>query len=819
MAFALSGMWTKAGALFASRFVLLLALWLSAAGAGSAQTLRGVALVIGNSAYKHLSALPNPANDARAIESLLNDLGFETKLSSDRDGRRLVRDLRDFIEDAEGTDVAVIYYAGHGIEAGGENFLVPVDADLSALEAAREKLVQISSFIEQLQATVPLTIVMLDACRGYPFPSGAMVRLDASAEPLPIGEAGLGETRGAQRLTEPEPGVESFGTVIGFAAEPGRAALDGEPGGNSPYSAAILRHLEAMAGEEFGAVMRMVGEEVYLKTSGRQRPWVNENLRRLLYFGRAPAPVAGEEGTLLTERRQLLLTIAALPDAASRRAQVERVAAQGGVPLDAVYGILRAMGGDVPDDPAELEETLRNEAERFARVLAEREAINSPDADIMRLTALADRAEREGLLSSADAFRERAKARVLELRPMREAQEALLRQRNIEDAAVYARSAETKALNFDHMTAAGDYAEAFRIVEKWDDRLAWRYKLAEAWALIDHGNYKGDNAALERAIAAGRLALSMTSREATPLDWALTQLNLGNALATLAQRQSDTVRLEEAVVAYRAALQERTRERAPLDWARTQNNLGTALSSLGGRDSGTARLEQAVVAYRAALQERTRERAPRDWATTQNNLGNALWALGERESGTARLEQAVAAYRAALQERSRERVPLQWATTQNNLGTALWTLGERESGTARLGEAIAAYRAALEERTRERVPLDWAGTQNNLGNALWTLGQRESGTARLEEAVAAFRSALQERTRKRVPLDWAQTQNNLGGTLVETGKRSRRKSDVEEGRAAIAAAWEVYREAGYTRHDGYFRTQIEATDALLAAIE
>jgi tetratricopeptide (TPR) repeat protein len=96
-------------------------------------------------------------------------------------------------------------------------------------------------------------------------------------------------------------------------------------------------------------------------------------------------------------------------------------------------------------------------------------------------------------------------------------------------------------------------------------------------------------------------------------------------------------------------LQERTRERVPLDWAMTQNNLGNALQTLGARESGTARLEEAVASYRAALQERTRERVPLQWATTQNNLGNALMRLGERESGTARLEEAVAAYRAALE--------------------------------------------------------------------------------------------------------------------------------------------------------------------------
>ena len=102
----------------------------------------------------------------------------------------------------------------------------------------------------------------------------------------------------------------------------------------------------------------------------------------------------------------------------------------------------------------------------------------------------------------------------------------------------------------------------------------------------------------------------------------------------------------------------------------TQNNLGNALATLGERESGTARLEEAVAAYRAALEEWTRERVPLHWAMTQMNLGNALTRLGGRESGTARLEEAVVAYRAALEERTRERVPLQWAMTTGNRGVA-----------------------------------------------------------------------------------------------------------------------------------------------------
>ena len=194
------------------------------------------------------------------------------------------------------------------------------------------------------------------------------------------------------------------------------------------------------------------------------------------------------------------------------------------------------------------------------------------------------------------------------------------------------------------------------------------------------------------------------------------------------------------MAAYRAALEERTRERVPLDWAMTQMNLGNALAMLGERESGTARLEEAVAAYRAALEERTRERRaarlgddpeePRRRAREARGAGERHGAAGGGGGGLSRRAGGA----------TRERVPLDWARTQMNLGVALQRLGERESGTARLEEAVAAYRAALDEMTRERVPLDWAGTQMNLGSAPAALGERESGTARLEEAVAAYRA-------------------------------------------------------------------------------
>jgi tetratricopeptide (TPR) repeat protein len=153
-----------------------------------------------------------------------------------------------------------------------------------------------------------------------------------------------------------------------------------------------------------------------------------------------------------------------------------------------------------------------------------------------------------------------------------------------------------------------------------------------AGEFYDQGEFKGDNAALLVAIAAFRAALEEWTRERAPLEWAMTQNNLGNALWTLGERESGTARLEEAVSAYRAALEEWTRERAPLDWAMTQNNLGSALEALGERESGTARLEEAVVAYDGALAIFVAARADYYESIFRKNRDRARAILDQRKS-------------------------------------------------------------------------------------------------------------------------------------------------------------------------------------------
>jgi tetratricopeptide (TPR) repeat protein len=316
------------------------------------------------------------------------------------------------------------------------------------------------------------------------------------------------------------------------------------------------------------------------------------------------------------------------------------------------------------------------------------------------------------------------------------------------------------------------------------------------------------------AVDACRAALQVVTRDRTPLDWAAIQNNLGAALMTLGQRDSDPATLREAVDAHRAALEEWTRDSMPVQWAMALTNLGSALAMLGQRDNDPATLRAAVDAYRTALDGHSRDRVPLLWATMQTNLGAVLRELGQRESGTDTLGAAVDAFRAALEEFTRDRVPLQWALTQNNLGTALQKLGERESGTETLREAVVAYHAALEERTRDRVPLNWAATQNNLGKALLALGERENDPAIFRTAVDAFRAALEERTRDRVPLDWAMSTGNQGVAMALLADRTGDRAMTAAAVAQIAAARDLFREAGHAPYSAYYSARLSEAEAI-----
>lgn len=800
---------------FAALFVSFIVI--SAVPAAAQQPLRGVALVIGNGNYEHLPPLTNPAHDARAVERLLSDLGFETEISSDRDARRLSRDLRDFVEDAEGADVAIVYFAGHGIEAGGENFLVPVDADLSALDAAGEKLVPISGFMQELQSTVPVAILLLDACRDNPFPAGALVRLEQGGEALPMGDGGLGETRGARAMTAPQPGVESFGTVIGFAAEPGKVALDGAPGENSPYAAAVLRHIETMAGEEFGLVMRMVAEEVYLKTGGAQRPWVNESLRRLLYLGAAPEPVAGEEGDILAERRRLLVSIAELPQ--SQRRQVEAVAADGDVPMDALYAMLGALGQDAPGDPAELDRLLRGQAERVREMIAHRQALTSSDAEIARLADLAATALSEGALQTAIALNEKAKARVGELATVIEDAEAQVKARRTEFAAVYERSADAYALAFRYDEAAADYARAFAEIERWDDALAWRYKLSEARMHGEAGTMRSNRDLVRASVAAIENGLRLADRQTNPTRWATTQSMLGGYLSALADMDGDRDAARRSIEAYQNALSVFDREQHPDAWAIAMHNYALALSVRGDREADLDTMHLAAETYRSLIDSGLDLSEAGSRGTILGNYASALTHLGIRENSAARLAEAVDKHRAALEAMDRGLVPQSWAIRRFSLGNAIYALASATGDTQAMRDALPAYDDALEEFTRDRFPGYWAKIQNNLTAVLREIGESTADTGTLREALKASDNVLSVITREAAALEWADAMLNRAGVLARIGEFERDRSWLEQAVAVNKATLDVYTEADFPLDHAKVTLNLAVVELALAELE
>jgi len=764
-----------AACLFRNVFYALVILAIAPASARAEEPLRGVALVIGQSAYEKLPALPNAANDARAIDRLLSDLGFDVDAVPDGDRRRLDRAFERFLEDAADADVALVYYAGHGVEAGGENYIVPIDAAAPQAGGVVADLMPVSAMLAELQRKAPIAIVLLDACRDNPYPPGTLV---AGSDGTAVAAAsGLGEPRGAAPVRDEGP--ETLGTVIGFAAEPGRAALDGEAGANSPYAAALLKHLAA-SGHAFGDVMTMVSEEVYLRTGGRQLPWTNASLRRLLYFGLDVEDKSGDEHAIREGRRALLLTIATTPP--SVRNVVEQVAAANGVPLDGLYGMLEVLGVDTTAGE-DLANQLSVGAGRLKSIMASRDLQIREDPEIVRLASLADRAEQEGAMALALDFRNRASVRADQIDAELDKAEAGIADRRRELAATYQSHAETANLNFDFATAAARYGDAFAQIEHLDIPLAYHLKVLQGEALNDHGDYQNDNQALLDSIAAYQKALEIGRGNPNPRRDAALKGNMAIVLTQLGGRTGDARYLDQAVKIYDEVGKALPRKRYPEDWAYTQLNLGSLRMTLAERGGGKKQLDLALKAFDGAARVFTRKAAPEQWAGLRMNVGNVEAQLGDRGGGADSYRKSVAAIEEALTIWTREAYPVNWALAQSNLASSLRSLGAMERDEATLRRAVEAHRAALEVTTRERQAASWATGMYNLGSAELDLAQINRDTALFEQAIDAFRDARVVLTRESSPINYALTLTGEARAVLEIG---RQKGDVALLRQAIS---------------------------------
>ncbi len=248
-----------------------------------------VALVIGNSAYRHTPRLENPRNDAADMGLVLKKLGFRVLEGFDLGKEAFDAKIGEFAAALVGAEVGVFFYAGHGMQVAGQNYLVPVDARLAAVPALNAEMVRLDIVHQTMEREAKTNLLFFDACRDNPLARN----LTRAVGPRPP-EIGRG-------LAPVESGA---GTLISFSTQPGNVALDGV-GRNSPYSGALVRHL-ATSRDDLNAMLIAVRNDVMRQTDRKQVPWEHSALTRRYYFnaGDQPSAPAPDNPLRLSEASQ-----------------------------------------------------------------------------------------------------------------------------------------------------------------------------------------------------------------------------------------------------------------------------------------------------------------------------------------------------------------------------------------------------------------------------------------------------------------------------------------------------------------------------------
>jgi len=265
-----------------------------------------VALVIGNSAYRHAAPLPNPRNDATDVGAALRKLNFDVVQGLDVDRLGMENAIRTFTQKARGAKVIVFFYAGHGLQVDNTNYLVPVDARIDATADLNFAAVSLDYVLRQMDAEQRVNLIFLDACRDNPF-VGNMDRKLATRT-ASVG-SGLASVKG------------SIDTMIAFATQPDNVALDGD-GRNSPFTAALLKHMQT-PGLEIASVLKRVRTDVVSATREKQIPWDHSSLRSDVVLQPQPGKKTGSIAEIVAEEGLR----ATIPEAELIAGECDRLAA------------------------------------------------------------------------------------------------------------------------------------------------------------------------------------------------------------------------------------------------------------------------------------------------------------------------------------------------------------------------------------------------------------------------------------------------------------------------------------------------------------
>ena len=257
--------------MFLSRCITALLLTLFSACAALAD--KRVALIIGNSDYESVSPLDNPINDASDLAIALEGLGFDVFLGTDLTRDEMLSLAESYGATAADSDVSLLFYAGHGFQVDGRNYLVPVDAQITAPEDIPEQTIAMDEFVSRMERSDGIRLVFLDACRDNPFESTG----------LDVGGGGLARVG------------SSADFLFAYATQPDNVAFDGT-GRNSFFTEALLSHIYT-PGQDISDLLISVRKDVLASTGGRQIPWDNSSLTRQFRFDNSP--VTASEETLL----------------------------------------------------------------------------------------------------------------------------------------------------------------------------------------------------------------------------------------------------------------------------------------------------------------------------------------------------------------------------------------------------------------------------------------------------------------------------------------------------------------------------------------
>lgn len=654
------------------QIVLAAIIFVLATGAAIAE--RRVALVFGADRYEVIRPLKNAVNDARAVEAALEALNFEVFFESNRNLRRVRRALNDFAEDAAGADVALVFFAGHGVEISGENRLLPTDADASSLDALKKSSLPLEELRRAVSAAAKISLIVLDACRDDPFAT--------ASDPA---------DRGVDALSLPKtikPGLARVGraenTLFAFAAAPGETAADGE-GANSPFTKAFAKYL-GTDGLEIRSVLTLVQQEVYERTNGMQLPYVESGLPELFFASRT-----SDE---LPERERLLLAMAEVTPEV--RGQVEQIASDADIPLAPLFGAL------ISSDLGKLNrrdrgDKLTEAAEAFIKVRNELRTFRSTDG---RVDALRLEAEEQLSLGAFETVREKLTEAAEIDAASRQTLKANFIKRTVSEATTHHLKGSAALAELKYQIAIADLEKARSLFEEVNEQIAdvdaHQYTvtlktLGETYLTV--GSLLNARSAYDDML---RLAKRRAEEDPDNLsrqhNYMLSHIQIGFVLRMAGE-------LDSALGAYQKSLEiaERLAAADPTD-SNWQFNLVFIYEHISDLENDRDESVSALVASKKGLgiakRLATTDPSNSKWQSAigafQNNIGDSFHSLGD-------LSQAMDAYQAAVEivEKLAESDPqnVRW---RRSMAASYSRIGNIHQAQGKQKSALSVYEASLE---------------------------------------------------------------------------------------------------------------------------